>query len=263
MKKGLVVLLVLVMSFAMFTGVVAAESKNLIINGDFKNTADKSWKFESWSNLGKFEYGADNKGTSIVTISTTKDTDARLYQNIVLEKNSVYKFSADLLASDFVSKTNAGANLSVIGQTVQSPSFYDTKGAWVSTVLYINVGDKVTGPLKVSIGVGGYSSMNSGKVSYKNVKLVKLSEPAPKGAAMVQADELFVKQSAPSASTPNQTSDGSLVLYVVIGLIIIGLGVGYYFFVIRKKEQDISEDSEDADGNVEENDDENKDDENK
>ena len=246
MKKAIQVLLVLTMTLSICSITFAETvSKNLFINANFSDSADKSWKFESWSNLGKYEFTKDSKGDNIAVITSSKESDARLYQSIVFEKNSMYKFTADIMASDFVSNKTSGANLSILGQTVQSINLYDTKGKWVPTTLYIKTGDSVPGAIKVDIGMGGYASINMGKASFKNLKLSKYSGKISKGDIIVSTDEVFkLNSNIPSAEIPGQTVDGSLVMYLIIGLIIVGLGFGYYFFIVKRKPQESSEETE-------------------
>jgi len=73
--------------------------------------------------------------------------------------------------------------LSLEGVTTYSKDIRGTVDEWQYTELYIKTGENVE-TIKVSLGLGGYGNLNTGKASFDNVMLEKVDN-VPDGARCV------------------------------------------------------------------------------
>jgi dolichyl-phosphate-mannose-protein mannosyltransferase len=196
-----------------FNNMVVATS-NLLKNPSFElDDSLSSWKKNIYSNEDQVEFSIEKNGTTFgnksLTISSFVPNDVRLVQTINVDQNMLYRFSAWLKVKD-VPKGSKGANLSVIGELVTSLDIHGTEEEWQYRELYISTGD--TTSLNLSIGLGGYGSLNSGEASFDNIVLEKVSS-MPEGSLSIS-----LQQESTDESTPKKEAGSSkpiIPLYLV------------------------------------------------
>src|SRR6185369_3995420 len=115
-------------------------------------------------------------------ISATMPNDARFMRELVVEPNSVYRFACRIRTEN-VGSTARGAGISVSEVLEGSRDITGTSDGWQSVDLYGQTGaDQRT--LSVTVGVGGYGSLNSGSAWFKDITVEKVNS-VPAGTRLV------------------------------------------------------------------------------
>lgn len=185
MKKYLSLLLMLVLLLA---GSALADGEELIKNGDFSKLdasgLPSEWSRGMWftdagiSNL----YVDEGIDGNCVAVVNADENDARWEQNVSVEPNSIYCFSAKVRAKD-CTEDGYGATISFAGTFSYSESLFDTDGEWKELKVYGETGDNQR-DITVMLRIGGYGSLNTGYAWFDDVSCVKV-EQAPGGAIVL------------------------------------------------------------------------------
>lgn len=178
-RRGMLVLALLLLCLP----AMAEESENLLTNPSFEQMDEQGmpvgWKTDAYITMeGITLYGIADRGQDgdvSAQIRSLSANDARLIQTVSVEPNTYYRLSGYICAE--VEAVNSGmswgANLSVLGMSLEVDAIYSTEDNWVYTELY-----GVTGPEQTSVTVcarlGGYSGDCTGIAQFDNLSLVRL-----------------------------------------------------------------------------------------
>ena len=153
-------------------------AENLLLNADFQEIDEDGYPEYWYTDAYVLEPGytvfsvhedpATN--SNIIEIRNIGSNDARYAQEIDVEPETLYCFSADVLAEGI--ENGHGANLSIEGIYAFSEKLYDTDGEWKHIEYYGETGpnqDIIT----VFARLGGYSGESTGRACFKNLSFEK------------------------------------------------------------------------------------------
>jgi len=190
MLKKVAVCVASALLFSMLLCQWGFAAENLLKNPSFEevdNNMPVGWTTWVWNyQNGVVEFKVEQEGAQsgqyYVTIENREARDARYLQEVTVSPNSYYKLSG-WIKTENVGNDVLGANLSLEGVTTYSKDIRGTVDEWQYTELYIKTGENVE-TIKVSLGLGGYGNLNTGKASFDNVMLEKVDN-VPDGARCV------------------------------------------------------------------------------
>lgn len=208
---------------------VYAEGPNIVSNPGFEEGQGPEafiWTKGSWAGKGLVNRDSSVKysGSWSAGITNNEADDSRYNQIISVRENTLYKFSCRIRTEN-VGTDAKGANLSFEGLTDTSPDIKGTSGEWRLVEIYGRTGNDQKS-LTLTVGLGGYGSINTGKAWFDDVSVEQV-DILPAG---VQAVNLFL---SPANTNP---IGGSTALWAVL-LIFATLfsGVLFYFTIRRIK----------------------------
>ncbi len=178
----------LVLTFS--AGVAQAKNdQNLLENGNIESfdAEDQlsAWYPDVWDTdeeLSKLVVEvSDYDDGFCLSVENIGANDARYQQDVLVEPDSMYRFSAMVKAAG-CDPDEAGAGLSIAYSQATSDYLYDTNGAWVLLEVYGQTGGDQT-EMSVMARVGGYSSLNTGKAWFDDLRLEKV-DSLPEGAVL-------------------------------------------------------------------------------
>lgn len=233
MKKAVSVIIAVIILFISIPAF--ADGSNLVQNDSFEQGVDmqklNGWDTSAWdTGIGVTEFFIDetvsHSGTRSVCIVNNSPNDSRFKQEIKVKEKSYYKLSC-WIKTENVGLENKGASISVDGTHSSSTDIKGTNGDWEYVEFYGKT-DKKQKSAILTVGVGGYSSTNTGKAWFDDVTVEKVDK-LPSGA---RALDLFVKQTPSTPNTPvDKTKDISSMYPYTIAFFVIGL----FLFVLIKK----------------------------
>lgn len=202
MRRKLFVLVTL-LSFILSVNSFAAGDRP-VSNPDFeKGTSGNvdSWSTNSYENKGEFKVDTAQKhsGNQSVCILNNQATDSRYQQEVKVEKNSYYKLSC-WIKTENVGQDKKGANVSVTDILDTSNDIKGTRD-WVQVVLYGKTGKKQK-TMTVTVGLGGYSNVNTGKAWFDDVVVEKID----KGGVPSNANIANLYREQDTSSSSNQSN---------------------------------------------------------
>lgn len=195
--KALIILFLgIILAFG-YSNCDAAE-KNSVKNSGFETlNGNKAadWDSYSWQDKGIFNIDNKNKysGDKSISITNNEPSDSRYKQVIAVKANSYYKLSCYIKTSG-VGINNKGANLSIENLLSTSKDITGTTD-WKYVEVYGQT-DKNQNTFTLTIGLGGYGSLNTGTAWFDDVNVEKVDT--------VPASETVIK-----LYKENQTSNGA------------------------------------------------------
>jgi len=212
-KKVVAIFTTMVLLIAL-TVVSCAENTNYIFNGSFELLIDgepSNWMREAYDKSpGASNFRVETEGAKFgekyVTIINNKLNDSRYSQIVLVEENKKYKLSC-YIKTENVSEEGKGANLSVAEQTVTSKRIKGTTDDWEYVELYV-ITESGVDRIKVTVGLGGYSGMSTGKASFDNVTMEEV-ETIPEGAPRAVVKAQNTKKSSNNSNNTNNTKSSS------------------------------------------------------
>ncbi len=177
-----VVLIAILLSIA---SAAYAEPENLIRNPSFENGDGalpdmwNKWYWDTSEDSTRFSIDSlfPRTGKRYVTITNNIKNDARLMQKVPVEENSIYKYSC-WIRTENTGSNNMGANISIEGRLEASVDVKGTSSTWQQVELYIKTGSGIN-TLTLTLGLGGYGSINKGTAYFDDVELVKAAKIPP------------------------------------------------------------------------------------
>lgn len=172
-----------VLLICLFASAAAAEGENLLVNADLSEISAAGypvqWYRDMWftdAGVSELTVETDQTFGTCLRVTNVGANDARWAQDVAVEPNTVYRFSAMVRAED-IGEDGYGANLSVAGVSVYSDMLYQTDGDWVELSLVGRTGENQT-QLTVFARIGGYGdeNLNTGTAWFCNFSLVELSD---------------------------------------------------------------------------------------
>ncbi len=207
---------------------IYANSSNLVLNPGFEEregTDTYYWTTGSWEEKGSFrlDTAQSRSGQASILITNDLPTDSRCKQQIAVKANTYYRLSC-WIKTENVGTDTKGVNLSVEGLTDTSADFRGTSSDWNYTELYGLTG-KDQQSLILTLGLGGYGSLNTGKAWFDDVSVEEMKEPP----SDVNVIKLY------KADTPynNSSHSGYSLLMILIAMALIWAFV--YYFIKKEK----------------------------
>lgn len=165
---------------------------NLVRNPSFEQETSamtQMWESDQWDkNAGVtevlYEKGLGHTGDSFVTIINHSVNDTRFKQVIEIKKDTMYRVTCWIKTEDVGEGQNGkGANISIEGIMESSRDIKGTTMGWEKVELYVKNENKKM--VIITIGIGGYGAMNTGKASFDDVSVEEVQR-IPEGAAMAK-----------------------------------------------------------------------------
>ncbi len=178
-----------------------------IQNGDFSEGSGSS--IDGWE---QYIFNKDKRGTdaakielvetdfsgNCVRITSPFANDVRLYQEIAVQPNSSYRVQFDARYEEIQeSPSAAGLNVSTLDGSGHSEGYYGTTEEWQTITAYMTTGAKQKS-VKLTIGIGAYSSDTSGTAWIDNIRIEKV-DSVPEGAKAFSAEPYSSKPKNPDA----------------------------------------------------------------
>ncbi len=174
---GLCVLMLVLVSSGLAEG-----SQNLVPNGGFETLTGEGKPADWFASAYRAQQGysrivaTDEKahtGSYSALVENANENDARFVCNIVVQPESLYRFSGYIFVEDMEPKGN-GANLALEDLYAHSLGLFDTGGQWKYVECY---GETGPGQHTASIGVrvGGYGAESLGKAYFDDIAVEKVS----------------------------------------------------------------------------------------
>ncbi len=193
MKKSFLWLLLLVLMLCPLAG-LAEDGENLLENPSFEEldgdgmpvgwTTD-AYRLQEGYTVFSVTDDAEN-GDHAVTISNLAENDARFYQTVTVEPDSLYCLSGWVRTED-VPDSGHGANLSVEGLYSFSDGVYGTTDGWQYIEWYGETGEDQT-EVTIFVRLGGYSGESMGKATFDDLCLKQVDAVPGDGIASLWFD---------------------------------------------------------------------------
>ncbi|MDP4179595.1 MAG: carbohydrate binding domain-containing protein [Bacillota bacterium] len=176
----------------------------------------------------------DGKGinnSKCLVITNSKTNDSKVFQELKVEPNKVYKISCYIKTENILNKAGA-ANITVLnGKGVYtSVEYSDTKNDWKELSFMIKTTDSDS--LKLGCRLGGFGTTNEGTAYFDNVS-VELVGEAPAGTKVM--DFFIPNTSSGSQTSSNGSQTGSSgsgkIILIVLAVVVIG---GFIIFIETK-----------------------------
>ena len=156
----------------------AFADDNIIANPDLskgKGGAPEGWSSEGWisgpdTSTYNWEHGP---GGGQLQVSSTKGNDARWIQNLHIGSGWYY-FTAEI-RSENVGDNNTGASIGLMEDGIISQQLHGTRD-WTKVGFYLKGGEKGA-DIVLDCRLGGFASLNTGKMACRNFKGVQVKEP--------------------------------------------------------------------------------------
>ncbi len=190
---------------------------------DLVKESGGKWTTYDWNaSLGRggsASFHVDEKGQRLHILAATPD-DARFVHEVTVEPATVYHFSGRVRTEN-VGTTARGAGISVTGILDGSR---DVKGTsdWQSLEFYGKTGPEQH-KVSVTVGVGGYGSLNSGSAWFEGIRVEKAGT-LPPGVTVASLSPLPVSPPAPPAE---EKGTGGMVVagLLCLGVILVAGGI--------------------------------------
>jgi len=220
-----VVVLAILCLFAI--GASARADDSVVLNGDLaKGSGNRPdhWKTDAWKNESSFSTytWTHNPGAPAeLEISSVQPNDARWAQSLHLGPGW-YHFTAEIRAEGVGENPNTGgACLSVLEDGIVSQQLRGTTN-WQNVGFYLKVG-QASADVQIACRLGGFASLNTGKVFCRNLQGVKVAE-AFAGATTYDLDQIRGIAPAPAKAAASHASNAGLMILIALAtLLVVGL----------------------------------------
>ena len=162
------------------------------------------------------ESGYDGKALEIIS---NEKNDARVFQTVKVEENSVYKISVMIKTVDV--DGGAGANISAYDCNGHSSGVYDTSDGWVEHTVWLTTLDDQTS-IKLSLGLGGFGKMSKGTAYFDSLTVSKASE-VPAGGETLELSPREAEEEDTSVSIWFKLLFVAVILSLIVYVIFLSL----------------------------------------
>lgn len=237
-KVSLLVFVVFTLLF--YTTTIIGADNNLIQNSSFENGSGQTpefWQVQAWDKTEtttefKHESGNAHSGSKFATIINNVVNDSRYMQPVNVSENKMYMLSCWVKAAN-IPKDKKGANISMEGKLESSADVWDTGGNWQQIAMYAKTGPGIT-TFTVTVGIGTYGSINTGRASFDDVSVVEVSS-IPDGAVVCNLVNNTEQQQSGTEDNNNNNSGNSNSPTSIFGWILfIGIFVVIIVFVLYR-----------------------------
>jgi dolichyl-phosphate-mannose-protein mannosyltransferase len=205
MKKLKVVIISAISLLLLLYTPIIAQSSNLAVNNSFEENEGQNdpyfWMGSSWENAGSLQLDKTqaHSGQSSALIINGTATDSRFKQQIPVKSETYYKLSC-WIKTENVGPDAKGANLSIEGLTDTSDDIKGTSNNWTYVELY-GISGKDQKSFVLSLGLGGYNSLNTGKAWFDDIMVEELAGAPEQGTV--------IKLYAETAGTVSGNTEGA------------------------------------------------------
>lgn len=158
----------------LFFGVSATAAENLIQNGDFTRMVEETaldWEYSAYrEDVTDFQILEEGEAGALEIASPEKN-HAYALQTVSVEEGALYCVSADVEVSD-VSPSASGAFVGIYGMVAYSNEFHEEESG-TARLYFTSQVPEVT----IMLSLGGYSSENTGRAIFRNVRMEKVESP--------------------------------------------------------------------------------------
>ncbi|MCX7922325.1 MAG: glycosyltransferase 87 family protein [Clostridia bacterium] len=234
LKRVSVLIISIVFLMGFFVPTPLASQENLVANQGFesgsKSSIDQWGTFSYITEAGVTDFSIDSKvyrtGGGSAAIVNHSSNDSRFKQEIKVRSGYYYKASCWVKTLN-VGSDGKGANISVEGILATSADIKGTSNDWQYIELYGKPDENQTS-FTLTLGLGGYGSMNTGTAWFDDV-IVQELESLPAGVSAVNLYATDTNTSTSSNSKQNQDSSLNSALYysILFTFIIIFLFIYY------------------------------------
>ncbi len=224
-KTSLIILLFIFLSYNT-VNTAFGQAINIVRNFDFEEHQESgfdSWQTGAWNDRpGMADFLPDKdifySGRQSARLTSNFATDARFKQKIAVEADSYYRLSCQIKTENIPSE-NKGANLSIEGLLDTTADITGTND-WQYVELYGKT-DKEQEEIVLTLGLGGYGSLNTGTAWFDDVRVEKL-EALPEG---VNAINLFKSETQPKKDETKPSP--AVIILPSLFLLSLALGIIY------------------------------------
>ncbi|WP_191965649.1 phospholipid carrier-dependent glycosyltransferase [Oryzomonas sagensis] len=185
------------------------------------------WNAGSGRNgAARFEIERGQDGVQLQIVASAPN-DARFVHEVAVEPQTLYRFACRA-RGEHIGSGARGAGISVSGILEGSPDIKGSSTEWQTLEFYGR-----TGPdqhkLFVTVGIGGYGSLNSGTARFRDVTVEKVGNP-PAGITIASLQ--------PPASSASHGGTGGAVIAALgcFGVLLVAAGV-----ILGRRSQDAGE----------------------
>ncbi len=230
--------------FSVFAADVSTQDKSVLAKMDIQNagfeeissdtvkepllnwTYDFYYKDDKYSTL-TVDKNEHHSGKNSVRLDSIQPNDARMFQEFTAEPDSLYRLTAWVKTKN-IGTAQIGANLSVRDIPFTPSDLKGNTTEWKKLTTYIMTGKDIHS-IKMSFGIGGYGSLNTGTAWFDDIvaekvdqmpadgPFISLNPPQVDGIANGQSQD----GSAESTSQPNTTMIYAITFIVMAGLVFL------------------------------------------
>jgi predicted membrane-bound dolichyl-phosphate-mannose-protein mannosyltransferase len=207
---------------------------------DGRPLSARQWSKYDWNASSGIKGAASFKAVhgkdgALLQIIATTPNDARFVHELAVEPDTVYRFACRA-RSENVGPTTRGAGISVLDILDGSPDIKGSGNDWQSLEFYGK-----TGPdqhkLSVTVGIGGYGSLNNGTVWFRDVSVKKVSAvPAGIHVAPLQP---------PAATAPVPAGRSRAGGAIISALGCFGVLLAWLGTILRRRSKSTGEENSD------------------
>jgi hypothetical protein len=214
----------LLMVLCLIPGTSARAADSILANPDLtkgKGAVPEGWTSEGWisaPDASTYKW-VPGPGASQLQVSSTKANDARWIQNLHIGPGWYY-FSADV-RSENVPADNTGASIGMMEDGIISQQLHGTKD-WTKVGFYLKVG-KQGADIALACRLGGYASLNTGKMACRNFKGEKVDSPPDNDTPRYDLDVIR------NGGTPPPSEGGGANIALPLALAVLVLAGLFYW----------------------------------
>ncbi|MDD2899909.1 MAG: phospholipid carrier-dependent glycosyltransferase [Desulfuromonadaceae bacterium] len=164
-----------ILLLALATGLYGGEKGSA--GPDLTGWGASLWTTYDWNSSNKLTGPArfDNDQGNPLHITSELPNDARFTRELSVDPDTIYHFSCRVRTENIGSAAR-GAGISVIDILDGSPDIKGSSNGWETVDFYGKTGPTQR-TLTVTLGIGGYGSLNSGSAWFKDVRVEKAHTP--------------------------------------------------------------------------------------
>ena len=216
--------LLLLMATVLSAGEIQSPS------ADGKPLSAQQWTKYDWNassgtaGAARFEIEQGKEG-ALLRIDAATPNDARFIHELTVEPGTVYRFAC-LARSENVGTKARGGGISVAEIQDGSPDINGSVNDWRSLEFYGKTGAEQR-KLSVTVGIGGYGSLNSGTVRFRDVTVEKV--------ANVPAGIRIAPLQAATVTAPVQAAGSRAGGAVIAALGCFGVLLAWWGAILRRR----------------------------
>ena len=217
-------------SLLLLIATVLSAGETQVPLADGKPLSAQQWTQYDWNassgkaGAARFEIQQGKDG-ALLRISATTPNDARFVHKLAVEPDTLYRFACQA-RSENIGPNARGAGISVAEILDGSPESYGSAIDWQSLEFYGKTGSDQR-KLSVTVGIGGYGSLNSGTVRFRNVTVEKVSS-VPAGVRIAPLQSSTVTAPVPA----DRSHIGGAV---IAGLGCFGVLLAWWGTILRRR----------------------------
>lgn len=166
-----------ILLLTLVSGLHAGE--NGLSDPDRTTWGTSRWTTYDWNSSSQLKGPArfDNDQGNLLHITSELPNDARFARELPVEPDTIYHFSCRVRTEN-VGTAARGAGISVTDILDGSPDIKGDSGGWENVDFYGKTGPEQR-TLTVTVGIGGYGSLNNGSAWFKDVRVEKTGNDLP------------------------------------------------------------------------------------